>query len=227
MRINSIVLILLIMMTSPFLLHADSEFVFPDPDPSKSANEQMQVFNIPDDILPQMSSEDLVRVILRWPYVPLALISFNTDEQKINFMWKKFNGVRELLSRVDTGSALLDAYEKTDMMQMASKSVEQLSDDSIKNQLRHELIELLLLYPVVFDKLMPEETARFKAVAIEKFKMERQNAFRMSRTPMENTAKVLLRFVLDENPPGKIDLTKKKDVDWLLNQVSKNGGEPK
>jgi hypothetical protein len=219
MKLSTITVVLLIVLFTPWVF-AGTGFKFPAEDPTKSANEQMHLFNIPKEVLTQMSTEELGEVCIAWPYVDLSLISFTTELQKVNYVLENFNGLKELFSRPDSGTVLLELYEAIDMNTMMPKTVNEKTDKQLDEQLRQEFIETLLAYPVIFSKLLDSEKEQLKETSILKYKYAQQNMKSLGPTPLINTSKILLLFVNEQNPPKELDLTKPEGINWLLNSIS-------
>ncbi len=72
--------------------------------------EMLEVSQIPDDILCQMTTEALVQTVLDYP-LSLDMLLFDTYKQGFKAVYGGFNGLRELVDRKDSGSELLKRYK--------------------------------------------------------------------------------------------------------------------
>ena len=185
------------------------DFEFPKLDPKANTQDRMESLNIPEDILDSMDTEELLTVCLKWPYSNMATFAFNNDHQAERYLWENFNGYRELFQRADAGSILLKRYMATQV------------NSDVKEQIKIELIERLLLASAVFDKLLPVEKEDLKKKALERFPLVRNQSKRGEGGHEEQTSKVLLRFLKVSKPSKVIDLTEDEDADWLIKQLSK------
>ncbi|MDR1370255.1 MAG: hypothetical protein LBJ72_09060 [Dysgonamonadaceae bacterium] len=64
---------------------------------------------IPDKVLQQMNTEELVKVCLNYPILSVLLL-FNSFQIGYENFYANFNGIRELMSRKDAGEYLLKMY---------------------------------------------------------------------------------------------------------------------
>jgi len=82
-------------------------------DSFKSAEEQINAYNIPNEILNRLSTEELVKVCLNYPEWGL-LYMYNDDRTGFSVLLKNFNGFRELFNRSDAAVELMKEYAKID-----------------------------------------------------------------------------------------------------------------
>jgi hypothetical protein len=73
--------------------------------------EKINAFNIPDTILTKMTTENLVKTCLRYPWWML-IITRDNNQAGYDYLKSVFNGFRELENRKDAGKELLKIYEK-------------------------------------------------------------------------------------------------------------------
>ncbi len=76
-----------------------------------SFSERLNAFNIPDDILTKMTTENLVKTCLKYPWW-ILITSRDNNQAGYNYLKSVFNGFRELEKRKDAGKELLKVYEK-------------------------------------------------------------------------------------------------------------------
>ncbi|MBA4408088.1 MAG: hypothetical protein Q8S54_16055 [Bacteroidota bacterium] len=80
----------------------------------KSTDDMYIACQIPDDILRQLNTEDLVHICLNFPATPQFLL-FNTPQDCFMAFYSNFNGIRELFNRKDMGYYLINRYTKMSM----------------------------------------------------------------------------------------------------------------
>jgi len=81
--------------------------------------ERIEACQIPEDILSSLSSEDLAGICFKNPH--LGAISGNF-EGKIDFLFERFNGIRELFQREDALQAMLKWY-RCAMLKQSEKPI--------------------------------------------------------------------------------------------------------
>jgi hypothetical protein len=75
-----------------------------------SFSERLDAFNIPADILTEMTTENLVKTCLNYPYW-ILILSRDNNQDGYDFLKSVFNGFRELESRKEAGGELLKIYQ--------------------------------------------------------------------------------------------------------------------
>ncbi len=88
--------------------------VHPGTDEWKQLNtftERFNALNVPDDILTEMTTENLVKTCLKYPWW-ILITSRDDNQDGYDFLKSVFNGFRELEKRKDAGIELLKVYEK-------------------------------------------------------------------------------------------------------------------
>ena len=76
-----------------------------------SFSERLNVFNIPESILSEMTTENLVETCLNYPWW-ILITSRDNNQAGYNYLKSVFNGFRELENRQDAGIELLEVYGK-------------------------------------------------------------------------------------------------------------------
>lgn len=76
-----------------------------------SFSERLNAFNIPDSILTKMTTENLVKTCLAYPWW-ILITSRDNNQAGYDYIRSVFNGFRELEKRKDAGIELLRIYEK-------------------------------------------------------------------------------------------------------------------
>lgn len=73
--------------------------------------ERIEAYNIPNNLLQSMNTEDLVQTCLNYPEFRL-IMTRNSLQQGYDYLKSIFNGFVELEKRKDAGTELLKAYKK-------------------------------------------------------------------------------------------------------------------
>ncbi|WP_297093186.1 hypothetical protein [uncultured Draconibacterium sp.] len=76
-----------------------------------SFKERLDAFNIPDDVLLEITTEELVKTCLEYPWW-ILITSRDYNQEGYDFLKSVFNGFRELEKREDAGRELIKEYEK-------------------------------------------------------------------------------------------------------------------
>ncbi len=115
-----------------------------------SHDEQVELCQIPEDILKTIDTESLVDIVLDYPLF-MDIYAFDTIELGIYFLCVNYNGLGELATRDDAPAILLDKYLQTEPI-ISTKAIEK-SDDIF--ELAN--IEALLAQDFIREKLDKQE----------------------------------------------------------------------
>lgn len=103
-----------------------------------SYNKMVEVCQIPENILSNMSTDDLLETCLNHPF-KINIYLYSTFEESFQVMAKTFNSFKEILKRNDIGEALL---KKADSIQIQSKSIASVT--SIDSKMDKIILKLIL-----------------------------------------------------------------------------------
>ncbi|MCF8360911.1 MAG: hypothetical protein K9H26_19335 [Prolixibacteraceae bacterium] len=127
-------IILLFLIIIPLTLFAQKEVTWDYPiNPEtkewsnlKSYDERLNAYNIPGDILENMSTAELVKTCLAYPEFRL-IMTRNSLQEGYGYLKSIFNGFEELEKREDIGNQLINEYRKLNPVdvQAYDKLVEQ------------------------------------------------------------------------------------------------------
>lgn len=113
-----------------------------------SVQERVQLSQIPDDLLKEMSTDELIVSCLNYNLlVDLGL--YNSLQEGFAVLAKQYNGLQELLKRPDAGSRLLTLYKAIDLNKF--------SEEDRYCTLRMTLIHTLLAEQSVLQTLNDKE----------------------------------------------------------------------
>jgi hypothetical protein len=79
-------------------------------DQLKTVEERRAVFQIPENILSSLSTEDLTDICLDYPFLVLDFIG-SSHERALDRLFETFNGISELVKRKDAVNGLVHWYE--------------------------------------------------------------------------------------------------------------------
>jgi len=77
----------------------------------KSHQEMVNICQIPDEVVPKLTTKELVRICLDYPLL-FTLTAFNNMQEGFEQNRKEFNGMQELFLRKDAGSVLIKLYSE-------------------------------------------------------------------------------------------------------------------
>ena len=144
--------------------------------------DMLEVCQIPDKILKNMTTEALLKTVLNYPFLT-DYYAFNNYEDAAKTFENDFNGFRELYSRDDLTEVLLQEYEKTDVV---------ISDTSVNSTMYYnaetfEEVEQIdffdvpnLEFLIAYDQLTnnnytTSEAEKFDELLMDKMKIREKN----------------------------------------------------
>ncbi|WP_309479775.1 hypothetical protein [Brevibacillus agri] len=125
----------------------------------ESKMERQKVSQIPEDVLEQLSTEELVETVLDYPFL-IDMYAYDSFEQGFSAVSSNFNGLKELLKREDAASKLLEKYKVT----KESKGVKKASSDEM---LDLKNLEIILEQSEIKEKLSPNEVEEVEELTEE------------------------------------------------------------
>lgn len=127
-----------------------------------SKTEMLEVCQIPEEILHNISTPDLVETVLNYPFIN-DFYCFNSEELAYKRIYEDFNGMRELLSRGDVTEAILEKYNSTKIL-----TAEEVDNVSNRVFLKSASVEFLLICDKIHNNFTDEEAGKILEVANEK-----------------------------------------------------------
>lgn len=121
-----------------------------------SSEEMVKACTIPEALLADISTEDLLDLVLQYPLLSSYELSSQNAVDGFEAMITDFNGLKTLLTREDLKEILLSVYETWDLRK-----------ESDYNQV--EILELLLLRPDVVTQLQDKEKAALAKAVYEQY----------------------------------------------------------
>lgn len=120
-------------------------------------------YNIPDRMLKTISTEELIKFVFEYPLL-INLFSYKSFNNGIYFMASYFNGMRELIMRMDAGDILLKIYEGLEIGSIID------SDNYIKIC----VTEMLLAQTNIYSSFKEEKIIKLNKQIAEKQKIRKQ-----------------------------------------------------
>lgn len=115
--------------------------------------ERVSALQIPESILKDMSTEELVETVLDYP-CSLDMFFFNTYQGGFESLKNSFNGIRELFSREDAGRHLLNVYKEQkleDFLKITS------DDEKFEKSRWLDFLETMLAQPEIMSSFSNDE----------------------------------------------------------------------
>ena len=136
----------------------------------KSYEEQLQAYNIPEEMIKEISTEELLKVCLAYPEWGI-INAFNSRRIGLNNMMSRFNGFRELLAREDAAKELIKVYSNIDPLAIGDDwTLLQKGEYSFQIN----CVELLLSHGRMIDKLDAQDIQNLQNEAILKYEQKKQ-----------------------------------------------------
>lgn len=136
----------------------------------KNYEEQLQAYNIPDEIISKISTEELVKVCLAYPEWGVVN-AFNDRRTGLNNMMSNFNGFHELFARNDAAKELIKVYSKLDPLAIGN-------DWSLLQKGNYgfqiNCLELLLSHGMIIEKLDVQDKQVLLNEVILKYNRKKQ-----------------------------------------------------
>lgn len=112
--------------------------------------EMIEACRIPDDILNNMSSEELLQAFLSYPIIA-DIIAFNTYRQGFETMLEESDALRELMKREDRASVILNYYQQLSAAPAAKQTA------TYSNMSTGWFLEILLAQPEMIDAMSEDQ----------------------------------------------------------------------
>lgn len=131
-------------------------------------DEMVEACTIPDEILAEISTADLVDLVLDYPLL-IDMFSFDTYEMGMEVISKNFNGMCELLSREGAAQLLLDAYCEKAVLSESSLEGETGKEilEEFESGDKTEAMEMLMNSVEIFDEVLSDAEEIMKLDALE------------------------------------------------------------
>jgi len=157
--------------------------------------ERIEAYNIPNNLLQSMNTEDLVQTCLNYPEFRL-IMTRNSLQQGYDYLKSIFNGFVELEKRKDAGTELLKAYNKlnpSDIMKF---------DTPVKRggfAFQFTYIEIILSQKAVLLNLSKEEKVELVRKSVSDYEIKEKMPDNYSTFGLITPALVLGRLLDTDN----------------------------
>lgn len=192
-------IILLYLMTIPMISFAQEKVTWnypvrPGTEEWKQLNsfkERLDAFNIPDDILQEITTDELVKTCLEYPWW-ILITSRDDNQEGYDFLKSVFNGFRELEKRKDAGKALIKEYEKMNPEErMELKTL----IEKGKYSYQYIFIETLLSGAVVQENLSQQDLKELLVVTTSIFRDKTKPELKYSLMNLSSTGFLLANIL--------------------------------
>jgi len=167
----------------------------PQWDALNTFEERLNAYNIPDEILNNISTEELVKVCLAYPEWML-INAYNDRRTGFSVIADYFNGFRELFQRNDAATELLKVYEKLDPVVIdpnwTTLQQGQYSFEFTK-------IEMFFNEKVMIDKLNKDGAQKLNEMAVAIYQKKKMRPDIFSLWNLSPTVGVCLFIIEKEN----------------------------
>ena len=134
----------------------------------KSHEEMLKVLQIPEDILKNIPTEQLVQTCLNYPLYS-DMMAFNNLQDGVESIINGFNGLQELMKREKGGSELLKIYLTKDP---GAIKKEWNSIKKVEYAAKLVYLQMLLSQDLLLSKLNKSELTSLLIEAIKKFNLQ-------------------------------------------------------
>lgn len=140
-----------------------------------SLQEMYNILQLPEDVLENASTDELLDVVLRYPLFDQFIFAYSDYETGMLEMYNNFNGFRELVDRLDLGNVLINEYksnlprllEVSTELNALNPEYETINDviffknnddfEIVKEMNNSAFYEAIITFSKVIDKLEPKE----------------------------------------------------------------------
>jgi len=169
----------------------------------KSYDEQLSAYNIPERMIKNISTPELVKICLAYPEWGI-INAFNDRRIGLNNMMSQFNGFSELFARNDAAKELIKVYSRLDPLAIG-KDWTLLQKGNYSFSIN--CVELLLSQGLIIDKLDEQDIQVLLDMAVLKYESKKQVPDVYSLWSLSPTAGLCLS-ILDKD--GKFSRNNKK-----------------
>ena len=151
--------------------------------------DKLNVYNIPNDILENISTEELVKSCLKYPELRL-IFTRNSLQKGYNYIRTKFNGFRELESRSDAGHELIKVYKNYNPENINNKSS---TLERGRHIVKFTYIEILIAQDNILKSFNTIESQELLFQCRKKYKQKKIEQFSYSTIGLQTTVLIIAR----------------------------------
>jgi hypothetical protein len=188
-------------------------------DELKTEKAHVDALQVPDEILENMPTEDIVRLCISLPAFG-HFTAFNTPQQGFGVMLSRFNVLQHLMLRKDAGKYLLSAYKDAGM-----SGFKKFPYANNLWTIKLEYLELLLSQKEVLLPLTPAEKGELLMEARKKFSEKVKSESFASLPGLQSTVRIIVNTLEDEVKRGVNNLSNKQMIEEFARTGLANNAE--
>ncbi len=177
--------------------------------------EKLKVCQIPEKILVDLSTEELIQDYLAFPFIDL-IAAYDDWQTGFDRIYKDFNGVRELLNRDDAGKKIISVYKN---MNPEEFKPEWTSFEKGKFIVHFVYIETLFAQKEILKQLSEFETKEFLLEAINKFNKKQTQIELHGIFGLEFTVFAMGRLMQEKDHQIALEFSQNPDIVHFLNSA--------
>ena len=135
-----------------------------------SGLQMREACQIPEEILEELSTKDLVELCLNYP-MWLDYTASNDERTGISFMINRFNGLDELIKRKEGVFELINAYKEYPVL----TQIQEQSSKDYYTPYKLPFLELLLADDAFIKQLNEQESVELGKIVMEKYERKLEN----------------------------------------------------
>lgn len=219
------ILIILIWITTSYAQQSSGAYEYPIKPGStqwkalNSHDEMVEVSQIPNNIIREISTENLVEACLNYPLYG-DMFAYDQLQKGFDVVTAHFNGLQELIKRRDSGKILLYKYIKMDPKALnVNWSIKKQGDYALK----FYFIEILIAQNAILSTLQKTERESLLKECIRKAQEKIQNSQFYGTSSFTTIGLIVGRILLIE----KFDLLGQRiQTDTKINDFLQDGSIP-
>jgi hypothetical protein len=153
----------------------------------KTSQEMIDACQIPDDIIKDMSTNDLVNLCITYPLLGDMLFASNL-QVGFDHLSKIFNGLQELTQREDAGIEMLKAYTAFSLDDFNNGIM-----SGVTNPFLDMCLDILMAQPVFLESLNKDQQVELLRVSL--IRLDERKALGDSFYRQKTTAAILYRLL--------------------------------
>jgi hypothetical protein len=161
----------------------------------KTVEEQFNAYNIPDEIIKEISTKELVKICLSYPEWGL-MTAYNDRQTGFFVLMRLFNGFRELFNRNDAVTELLKVYEKLDPLSVDPNWT---ALQQGRYSFQFTKVEMFLCQKRIVDQLEQADIKNLKETVVLKYQKKKMLPGIYSLWDLSLTVGICLAIIEKEN----------------------------
>lgn len=138
---------------------------------SLTPEEKHQICQIPNEILIKMTTDQLIKAYLDYPFIAI-IAAYSNWQDGFDRVHRDFNGLREILKRKDASQKIIQYYKN---MNPEEYNKEWPLFEKGKFAVNFAYIELLLAQEIILKQMTPSEIKDYLMEGIIKYDLKKKN----------------------------------------------------